>query len=232
MQLRTLFSVIAPALVALGFLDAQADDLKGNASAQTPAAKTSAPAAGSASAKKEGKVKVAITITPEREAAVLTFVQRNHAELSDLLAVLKTNQPEEYDRAVRDIFRAMERMNQIQERDPLQYELEVAAWTAHSRVQLLAAKLKMGSTEDLVKRLRDGLASQNESKLALLKHERQKASDRLSKIDSDITRFETDREDVIDKQLKILTRTAGEARPAKLLPKTSTKAKPPTSFKQ
>jgi hypothetical protein len=237
MQLRALFSIITPALIAAGLLYAQADDAKPDLSKKSAAEKGSAPAAGSASAKKDGPKKVgaarpAITITPEREAAVLTFVQRNHAELSDLLAVLKTNQPEEYDRAVRDIFRTLERINQIQERDPLQYELEVAAWANQSRVQLLAAKLKMGSTEDLVKKLRDALAAQNEAKLSLLKHERQKASDRLAKLDSDISRFATDREDVIDKQLKILTRTSGEARPAKLPPKTSTKAKAATSSKQ
>jgi hypothetical protein len=234
MRLRFHSAISLAALVAVGLFYAQADDAKIEKTqrdllAQTPAVKSSAPPAGSASAK---KAKPAITITAEREAAVLTFVQRNHAELADLLAVLKTNQPDEYDRAVRDIFRAMDRMNQIQERDPLQYELEVAAWATQSRVQLLAAKLKMGSTDELVKKLRDALATQNEAKLALLKHERQKASDRLTKIDSDIARFATDREDLIDKQLKILTRTAGEARPAKLPPKNSTKAKSATSSKQ
>jgi hypothetical protein len=248
MRLRFRSTITLAAFVAVGLFYAQADEARTDlaqldSSKKPTAPNTSAPPLGSAgSTKKDGSkksgpkkdivAKAAFSITPEREAAVLTFVQRNHAELSDLLAVLKSNQPEEYDRAVRDIFRAMERMNQIQERDPLQYELEVAAWATQSRVQLLAAKLKMGSTDDLVKKLRDALTVQNEAKLALLKHERQKASDRLTKIDGDIARFETDREDVIDKQLEILTRTAGEARPAKLLPKTSTKAKPTTSSKQ
>ncbi|HEY2415782.1 MAG TPA: hypothetical protein VGI40_26315 [Pirellulaceae bacterium] len=239
MQLRAILAITAAAFLAAGLFCARGDDAKPDSTKKPPSAKTSAPVAGSASAKKDGSkrgspkkddaAKPAISITPEREAAVLTFVQRNHAELADLLAVLKTSQPEEYDRAIRDIFRTLDRINQIQERDPLQYELEVAAWTAQSRVQLLAAKLKMGSTSELMKQLRESLAAQNEAKLALLKHERQKASDRLSKIDSDIARFETDRDDVIDRQLKILTRTSGEARPGKLPPKTSTKSKPTTS---
>src|SRR5690349_8086084 len=86
--------------------------------------------AGTSTAKKDGKTKPAIQITPEREAAALAFVQRNHAELADLLSALKTSQPEEYERAIRDIFRVTERLTTIQERDPLQYELDVAAWTA------------------------------------------------------------------------------------------------------
>src|SRR5689334_3765831 len=81
----------------------------------------------SGSAKKDGKIRPNIAVTPEREAAVMTFVQRNHVELADLLGYLKTSQPEEYERAIKDIFRTTERLAAIQERDPLQYELEIAA---------------------------------------------------------------------------------------------------------
>lgn len=231
MRSQRLLAMIAATLVVGGLIYAQADDVKRDAGIPATA-KTSTPPAGSGAAKKEAKTKPAIAITPEREAAVLTFVQRNHAELAELLAVLKASQPEEYERAIREIFRATERMNQVIERDPLQYELEVAAWTAQSRVQLLAAKLKMGSSDDLVKKLRDALKTQNEAKISLLKHERQKTSDRLGKLDGDITRFESDRDEVVNKQLKLLTRTAGEARPAKLLPKTTTKPKSPAAEKK
>jgi len=176
-----------------------------------------------ANPKKDGKSKPAITVTPQREAAVMTFVQRNHAELAELLSFLKTSQPEEYERAIREIFRITERLDQIQDRDPLQYELEVAAWTAQSRAQLLAAKLKMGSSEELIKQLREALKSQNEAKLALLKHERQRAADRLAKIDGEIVRFDSDREKLIDRQVQLLTRAAGEGRPAKLGAKNAAK---------
>ena len=176
-----------------------------------------------ANAKKDGKAKAPIAVTPEREAAVLTFVQRNHPELTNLLASLKGSQPEEYERAIREIFRTTERIAQIQERDPLQYELEIAAWTAQSKVQLLAAKLKMGATDELRKQLRDALGTQNEAKLALLKHERHRVADRVSKIDREISQFESDREKVIDKQLELLTRTAGEGRTVKVGAKNAAK---------
>lgn len=233
------FARIATILIAtfavIGFIRAQADDVKRDPVPATSATKVSAPVAGSASARKEGKNRPAIFVTPEREAAVLNFVQRNHAELADLLAVLKTSQPDEYERALREIFRATERMNQIQERDPLQYELEVAAWTAQSRVQLLAAKLKMNESDDLIRQLRDGLKAQNAAKIALLRHERQKAADRMSKIDADIARYESGQDSLIDQQLNLLTR-GGESRPAKLLPKalpkTNVKAKVNASGKK
>jgi hypothetical protein len=183
------------------------------------------PRASTSSPKRDAKGKARIAVTPEREAAVLNFVQRNHTELAELLAYLKSDQPEEYERAIKEIFRTTERLALIQERDPLQYELEVALWTGQSRVQLLAAKLKMSTSEDLVKQLRDALARQNESRLALLKHERQKAADRLEKLEGDIVRFESDREKVIDRQLQLLTRAAEEGRPAKLSGKNAVKVK-------
>jgi hypothetical protein len=181
--------------------------------------KGSSPAA---SAKKEARGKAGVTLTPEREAAVLAFVQRNHPELADLLAYLKSNQPDEYNRATREIFRSTERLALIQERDSLQYDLEVAAWTAQSRVQLLAAMVKMGSSDELVRQLREALRAQNEAKVALLKHERQKAADRMARIDNDIARFENDREKIIDRQLQLLTQ-AGEGRPNKLGAKNAAK---------
>jgi len=217
MRLAVAFAITFGALGAAGLLYAQS----GAASARV---------AGSASSKKEApkketKTKPAILVTPEREAAVLTFVQRNHAELADLLAALKTNDPEQYERAIRDIFRTTERLALIQERDPLQYELEIVAWTAQSRVELLAAKLKMESSDELIKQLREALKTQNDARVALLKHERQKAADRVSKFDSEITRYESDREGAVNRQLKLLVRASGEGRPAKSASKLAPKQK-------
>jgi hypothetical protein len=208
----------AAALTVCSLLYAQSGDPKTAVSAKATD-NAAAPARGNA--KKDAKARPPVAVTPESEAAVITFVQRNHAELADLLVYLRTSQPEEYERAIKEIFRTTQRLAAIQERDPLQYELEVVAWTAQSRVQLLAAKLKMGSSDDLVKQLRAALQSQNTAKVALLKHERQKMSDRLEKIESDITRLEANRDDIVDRQLKLLTRAAAEGRPVKTAKKKS-----------
>jgi hypothetical protein len=224
MRLAGQLTILIATLAVGGLLYAQTDKAQ---TSKPQSGKASASATGSASTKKDGKARPAVPVTPEREAAVLTFVQRNHAELAELLALLKSMQPEEYERAVREIFRATERMEQIYDRDPLQYELEVAAWTAQSRVQLLAAKLKMESSDELLKQLRAALTTQNDAKLALLKHEHQKFADRAEKLQNDIIRFESDREEVINKQMKLLTRAAAEGRPAKANAKNSFSAKNP-----
>jgi hypothetical protein len=218
MRLLGRISLMAAAAFCGELLYAQSDAAK-----STATVKSSAPTSSAANPKKDGKARTAIAVTPEREAAATTFVQRNHPELAELLGYLKSSQPAEYERAIKEISRTIERLAVISERDPLQYELEVAAWTAQSRVQLLAAKLKMGSNDELLKELRAALATQNDARLALFKHERQKVADRLSKLDSDIARFEGDREKMIDRQLQLLTQAAAEGRPAKLGAKNAAK---------
>src|SRR5262245_54857845 len=154
------FMTLMFAIVAAGLLRAQSGDSQ-PANPPSPSA-----------VKKDAKARASPRITPEREAAAISFVQRNHPELAELLSYLKSSQPDEYEQPISDIVRATERLALIQERDSLQYDLEVAAWTAQSRVQLLAAKLKMGASDDLTRQLREALKTQNEAKLALLKHER------------------------------------------------------------
>jgi hypothetical protein len=157
-----------------------------------------------------------MNVTPEREAAVRTFVERNHPELAELLTHLKSNKPQEYERAIRELHRTTERLAGIQERDRTQYDLELKLWTAQSRVQLLTAKLRMDSTDELKGKLREALNAQAEAKVALLKHDRERVADRLTKIDADIARFENDRQKMIDKQMELLlTRSTGPAKAGK-----------------
>ena len=155
-----------------------------------------------------------MNVTPEREAAVRTFVDLNHPELAELLTHLKSNKPQEYERAIRELHRITERLAGIQERDRDQYDLEIKLWTAQSRVQLLTAKLRMGTTGELKDQLRQALNSQADAKVALLKHERERVAGRLTKIDADIAQFENNRDQVIEKQMELLEKTArGSAGP-------------------
>lgn len=149
-----------------------------------------------------------LAITPEREAAVATFVERNHAELAPLLAHLRSSQPRQYEQAVREIFRVTERLAGIQERDPLLYELEVKLWTAQSRVQVLAARLSMDMADSLKEELRAALSEQMAARLLVLKHQREQASQRLARMDRDIEQLEANRQAAVDRQLEMLSRTA------------------------
>lgn len=162
----------------------------------------------------ERAAKERLSITPEREAAVMTFVKRNHAELAQLLAHLKDNQPKEYERAIRELFRTSERLTQIHDRDLAQYDLELRLWKTQSRIQLLTARLQMGDSEDLKQELSELLGEQVDNRVALLRHDREKVAARLARIDEDLKRLEADRQKVIDRQLQSLTNAGKATRPA------------------
>lgn len=147
-------------------------------------------------------------VTPEREAAVRTFLRQHHPELADLLLYLQTSQPHEYQRAVRDLFRASERLAQIQERDYDRYELELKLWKTSSRIQLLAARLSMNDSDDLRAQLRAALSEQIDLRAALLRRERDRFAGKVSRIDEQLNKLMDARHQEIERQMKVLTKSA------------------------
>lgn len=162
-------------------------------------------------------------LTPAREAAVMAFVDRNHPELAGLLSHLKVNQSKEYERAVRDLFRVTEKLATVQERDGKQYDLELKAWQAQSRAQLLVARLKMtepdsADSEQLKDQLREVLSEQMQARLEVLKLERDRVSGRLAKLTEEISRLEKNRGSVVETHLKNLNSQVNGNRPKQKSP--------------
>jgi hypothetical protein len=196
------------------FAQGDARDAATSADAKPAPDEAAAPRPAKAASKPaKAKNRQPLAITPEREAAVMAFVERNHAELSGLLAHLKENQPKQYEQAVKEIYRITERLAGVQERDPLLYELEVKVWTAQSQVQLLAARLKMGDTQEQRQQLREALAAQIQARLAVLKHQRDSAAQRLARMDEQIGKLETDGDAIIDRQLETLAKAGTKTTP-------------------
>jgi hypothetical protein len=180
---------------------------------------------------KDGPRDRQFALTPAREAAVMAFVERNHPELSGLLTHLKTSQPKEYERAVRDLFRNTEKLAMVQERDSKQYDLELKVWQAQSRAQLLVARLKMtdpesGDSEELKRQLREILSEQMQARLEVMRLERDRVSGRLEKLNEDISRMEKNREAAIESHLKTLTSQVKENRPKVKTPEKKPARKP------
>jgi hypothetical protein len=201
--------LIVSSLLCLALLLGLASVLHAQKGRDKEKEKSSGTSSAAPQTKREGN-KAKIAVTPEREAAVMTFVRRNHEELAQLLTHLKEDQPKEYERAIRELFRASERLAQIQERDPGQYELELQLWNTQSRIQLLTARLKMGASDDLKTDLEKLLGQQLDLRVELLRLDRRKAEERLARIDADLARLEKQRNQVIKRQLQTLVRAADE----------------------
>ena len=143
-------------------------------------------------------------LTPEREAAAITFVRQHHAELVDLLNQLKETKPAEYQSAIRELFQTSERLAQLREQDPQRYELELDAWKTKSRIQLLAARSTMSGDHSLEDQLRSALNEQADIRLRLMKLERDRVSDRLSKLDKGIDQYQQNETTQVQRQFDAL----------------------------
>jgi hypothetical protein len=201
---------LLPIISLLGFL------LAGEVLAQETAAKTGNDAT-STSAATVGKAlppknKAELPITAEREAAVMSFVQQNHAELKELLMHLRENRRKDYERAIRELSRDAERIGQLKSRDSKQYDLELKAWTVKSRIQLLTAQLVMGDKEEIRSQLKTLLNEQLDVRTSLAKRERERAQERLVRLDQEINRLENERQKIVDNQLQILTKSAADSK--------------------
>jgi hypothetical protein len=159
------------------------------------------------------------------EGDVLEFVREHHEELADLLDQLKASRPKEYQKAVRDLSRVRERLRLMKTTDDQRYQLELSIWKTETKIQLLAARLSMGDKSEARDQLRQALNEQIDLRLSLLKHEREVAQERVSRLDAQIEKLDKERSQVIDKQLQNLTKAA-DAKPAEKPVKKPADSKP------
>jgi hypothetical protein len=152
----------------------------------------------------------ALGFTPEREAAAMTFVRTHHPELANLLTRLKDRRAGEYQKAIRDLFRASEKLAQSQEMQPLRYELELENWKLASRVQLLVARLTMDRSPAMEQELRELIAKQLEVHEKLIRLDRDRAAERMKSFDAELSRLAGDREQVLEEKFQKALRSAGE----------------------
>jgi len=150
-------------------------------------------------------------ITVEREQAALAFAAQHHPELVDLITPLKSSNPKEYQRAIKELFRTSERLASVKARDSARYELELEAWKLQSQIRLLAARLTMAADPELESQLRDTLKMKSENHLKLLQNERETLQSRLAQVDEQISKASQSQEKTVQQEFdRLLKKTAQE----------------------
>jgi hypothetical protein len=179
-------------------------------------------------AQKNVKSAAAPALSADREKAALDFAREHHPELSDLVQKLRTENRRAYDKAIRDLTVARDRLNRLKKVAPQQYVLALAAWKLDSRANLLAARMTMSQDPVLESDLKAVLRERVDVRLQELHAEQSRLEDRLGKVKSIIQTIETDRNAVAARDLQRFKQTVAKNRrqPTK---KTSanTKARPP-----
>jgi hypothetical protein len=210
----------AAVFVAAACWPVLAGDPPSNGSAQsTPnkaVAKPTPASTKSASVVKASGAKPPAPLSAEREAAALVFAREHHAELAALIEKLRRDNRRDYDRAIRELSQASERLTRLKKQSAEQYDLSLAAWKLDSRTQLLAARMTVSQTPALEAELKQLLAERADVRLEEFKSERARLQDRLTKLNTSIQALETDKNAVVDKDLLRIKRSvaARTRRPA------------------
>ncbi|MDA1050821.1 MAG: hypothetical protein O3C40_10125 [Planctomycetota bacterium] len=199
----TLAALFAWPLLALADNDAQKEPAKVDESAAAKRGESAKAPRG-----KAANSQPLPPVTAEQEAAAVALVQKHHNDLFELLIYLKEGLPQEYERAIRDLSRASDRLAQFEKRDPQRHQLELQLWQAASRRQLLTARLQMGYDESLLTELRETLKEEQKLGLAVLRHERARLTGRIAKIDEQITTQENTAEASVERKFATLTKAA------------------------
>lgn len=136
-----------------------------------------------------------------RERRVIPFVEEQNPELAKLLAHLKKHKPVHYDQAVRELARTVTALSSSKGQDTDLYKLELRAWQAKTRVQLLAAQSMMGDKEGLKAKLREAIQEELQVKADELAYRRERS---MAWYDRQIENLQEDREKLVEARLKKL----------------------------
>lgn len=152
-------------------------------------------------------------ITSEHEAQALEFASKQHPELVGLISPLKASNPKEYQRAIRELFRTSERLDNIRLREPARYDLELEAWKLQSVVRLLAARLVMESDSELQASLKDAIRKKADNRLRLMQYEKESLKSRLEQVSKEIENSTKSLDQSVDQEYERLLKLANRDKP-------------------
>ncbi len=143
----------------------------------------------------------------ERQRRVVAFVAAHQPELAELLAHLRTAKPADYARAIDELDRSVRPLITGKARDPRLYEIELRAWQARTRGDVLGARwmaAKGGDAkerEELVRQLREVIATEFDMRAAQLAYRKERS---IAWYDRQLNRLSTKRDELMTARLKAI----------------------------
>lgn len=148
----------------------------------------------------------------EREKIALGFVREHHPELASLLEQLKAMRPEEYHRAIGELFLVSRSLEALKKNNPRQYEIGLEFWKAKSEAELLGAKLISAPSPELESQLRVALEHQFDLEIRKQELLEEQLKARLNQVEKSVKRLKVDRDRRIESRLQELQKKVRRAR--------------------
>lgn len=164
--------------------------------------------------------KQAVQATPrvdrDTESKAIGLVKEHLPELEGMLKRLRTNQPRQYDRAIRDLAKSVRKLDIAKNRDEQLFEIELELLKAQNQVSLLTARLKVRDRQSDRGKLRESAARLHHAQIARIRYDidlyRQRLERTKQQLDAATEQLETKQansEEHLEKMYLGLLRKAG-----------------------
>lgn len=161
-------------------------------------------------------------LTKARQAAALEFADAHHPELARLIRESRKKKPSEYNRAIRELHAARERLTKLQARSPERYATSLSEWKLTSHIRMELARWARSPNAELAARIRKLLSERQSVRKHQYERERDRLRERLSRVESLLTGVSAD--DAVDKEWQRLSKSVNRRRAARR--RKSKKSKP------
>lgn len=165
-------------------------------------------------------------VSADQEKQAIGFATAQHSELVELLDRLEEMNPEQYGRAIRELYKTSERLRLMADRNPERHSLELSLWKLESRIRLTLAQIAMEDDAEIEKQLAPLMAERRDLKRRVLELERRQATSRIAEIDQQLETLQKAPEAETAKELKRLKQTVvSQMKPGKVKAKQAKRAK-------
>lgn len=152
------------------------------------------------------------TTFAERSQAVIAFAREHHPELADLLTGLEMTDAKQFETAIHDLERDVERLTRMKEKSTPQYDLSIRKWKYDSRIRLIVARLSMNESSELEAELRSAVAERVALREQELRDELAQLRKRIESNEKQLKELDNSRDKVIDREVSLMRKSAGVAR--------------------
>lgn len=151
-------------------------------------------------------------VPKKRQDELLEFVKEHHPELVKLLQHLKKNRRGEFHEAMLDLDRSEQRISLFKDRNPQRYQIELNLWKTRSRIRMLVAQLSVEDNQRQQRQLKQEVSQFFKLRKQQLLSDKERTEERLNRINENIEKFDSEGDELIERQFQAYLRNAERQR--------------------